>query len=208
MLNDHNLTKRNSGKLANGSVFSRTMDKNESEIPFEIEMEQVNERYPGARRALFAKYHIGGCSSCSYEPGETLQSVCERNEIDFSEARDFILKSHTVDQEMLISPEEVDRLIKSGENVLLIDTRTREEHEAVKISGSELMTQEYQQKVFASVDPAATIVLYDHIGSSVLDTCAWFIGHNMLNTKGMEGGIDAWSKKVDKSVARYRMEMS
>ncbi len=171
-------------------------------------MEQVNETFPGARRALFAKYHIGGCSSCSYEPEETLEAVCKSNEIDLEEALTYILKSHTVDQEMLISSEEVNRLIESGEEVILLDTRTREEHEAVKIKGSELMTQEHQQKIFATVDPQATIILYDHSGKSVLDTCAWFIGHKMINTKGMMGGIDAWSQKVDKSMARYRMEMS
>ena len=184
------------------------MEQNQSEIHPDMPMEQVNETYAGARRALFAKYHIGGCSSCAYEPGETLRSVCKRNEIDIEEAIDYVLKSHAVDQEMLISPEEANKLIQSGEKVLLIDTRTREEHDAVKIAGSELMTQEYQQNVFGTVDPEAIILLYDHSGKSVLDTCAWFIGHKMINTKGIAGGIDAWSQKVDKSVARYRMEMS
>ena len=42
-------------------------------------MEQVLMEYPGARRALFRKYHIGGCSSCGFQMDETLGSVCERN---------------------------------------------------------------------------------------------------------------------------------
>lgn len=184
------------------------MEQNKLEVFPEMPMQQVNETFPGARRALFAKYHIGGCSSCSYEPEATLESVCKSNEIDLEEASAYILKSHSVDQEMLITPEEVNQLIESGEKVVLLDTRTREEHEAVSINGSELMTQERQQKIFATVDPEAIIILYDHTGKSVLDTCAWFIGHKMVNTKGMMGGIDAWSQKVDKSVARYRMEMS
>ena len=34
--------------------------------------------FPGARRALFARYHIGGCQSCGFSPGETLAEVCAR----------------------------------------------------------------------------------------------------------------------------------
>jgi hypothetical protein len=29
-------------------------------------MSAVLENFPGARRALFRKYHIGGCSSCGF----------------------------------------------------------------------------------------------------------------------------------------------
>ena len=38
------------------------------------------ELFPGAQRALFRKYHIGGCSSCGFSPNETLAGVCARNE--------------------------------------------------------------------------------------------------------------------------------
>ena len=51
------------------------------------------------------------------------------------------------------------------------------------------------------------IVLYDHRGREVLDQCAWFHGHGLKNTLGLEGGIDAWSQEVDSSVQRYRLEL-
>ena len=41
----------------------------------------------------------------------------------------------------------------------------------------------------------------------MLDTCAWFLGHGMKNTRALRGGIDAWSREVDPSVARYRLEI-
>ena len=31
-------------------------------------MRDVLEKFPGAQRALFRKYHIGGCSSCGFQP--------------------------------------------------------------------------------------------------------------------------------------------
>ena len=49
------------------------------EITPESTMEKVLTEYPGARRALFRKYHIGGCSSCGFQMDETLGGVCERN---------------------------------------------------------------------------------------------------------------------------------
>lgn len=176
-------------------------------IHAQTEMGKITASFPGSRRALFAKYHIGGCSSCAYKDTESLLAVCERNEIDVEEAISHILSCHENDQEMLIGATELKEKLDRGEEVLLIDTRTREEHEAVKIENSHLMTQEYQQEVFAKHDPEKLIVLYDHTGQSVLDTCAWFIGHSMKNTRALSGGIDAWSQEVDKSVARYRLEM-
>ena len=42
-------------------------------------MAALLEAYPGAQRALFRNYHIGGCSSCGFRPDETLADVCDRN---------------------------------------------------------------------------------------------------------------------------------
>ena len=42
-------------------------------------MREVLEAYPGAQRALFRRYHIGGCSSCAFQPEETLAALCQRN---------------------------------------------------------------------------------------------------------------------------------
>ncbi len=46
----------------------------------DITMHDLLEAMPGARRALFAKYHIGGCSSCGFSPSETVADICRRNE--------------------------------------------------------------------------------------------------------------------------------
>ncbi|HEY8991059.1 MAG TPA: hypothetical protein VIM46_03715, partial [Luteolibacter sp.] len=81
-----------------------------------------------------------------------------------------------------------------------------EEHEAVAVAGSEFFTQELQQALFAG-DPSAVIFLIDHTGRNVLDMVAWFRGHSLKETYGVTGGIDAWSKEVDPSLPRYRVEM-
>src|ERR687885_793306 len=61
-------------------------------------MSEIVERFPGAQRALFRRYHIGGCSSCGFSPDETLASVCGRNgSLDVDEVLKHIQSSHQQD---------------------------------------------------------------------------------------------------------------
>ena len=172
-----------------------------SEISVETPMGQIIEQLPGAKRALFARYHLGGCQSCAFSNDETLTQLCVRSELDPVEVLEHLKTSHAHDAQMLVVP----KAVKLGE-WRLIDIRTREEHEAVAIEGSELFTQELQQSLFGG-DPEAKILLYDHQGRSVLDQVAWFRGHSLKQTVGLLGGIDAWSQEVDPKLPRYRLEM-
>ena len=51
-----------------------------STIDPDVTMRDLLAEFPGAQRALFRKYHIGGCSHCGFSPEETLAQVCARNE--------------------------------------------------------------------------------------------------------------------------------
>jgi rhodanese-related sulfurtransferase len=159
---------------------------------------------PGAKRALFARYHLGGCQSCAFSDGETLGELCARSELDAHEVLAHLLDSHRHDLSMLIEPKEAQEKLMQFR---LIDVRTREEHEAVRIEPSEFLTQELQQSVFSG-DPTAKILLYDHSGRHVLDQVAWFRGHGLHETYGLSGGIDAWSREIDSKIPRYRLEMN
>jgi rhodanese-related sulfurtransferase len=169
----------------------------------ETPMGEILEMLPGARRALFARYHLGGCQSCAFSNEETLGQLCQRAELDADEVLEHLLTSHAHDLEMLMEPAEAREKLSS---LRLIDIRTREEHEAVAITGSEFFTQDLQQQLFAG-DPETMILLYDHSGRSVLDQVAWFRGHGLKHTFGLRGGIDAWSREVDAGLPRYRIEM-
>ena len=166
-------------------------------------MALILETLPGARRAIFARYHLGGCQSCAFSNEETLAELCARSEIPADEVLEHLLTSHVHDSTMLMEPTvakaEISRL-------RLIDLRTREEHDAVVIPGSEFFTQELQQQLFAG-DSNTKILLYDHAGKNVLDQVAWFRGHGLNETYGLRGGIDAWSQENDSSIPRYRIEM-
>lgn len=180
---------------------------NPAQLSIDSPMGEIMEALPGARRALFSRYHLGGCQSCGFEPTETLAELSSRAaEAPAEEMLAHILSAHELDKAMLIEPADAKALLDSENPPLLLDTRTREEHQAVAIPGSEFMDQEYQQRLFSG-DPERPVLLYDHTGKNVLDTCSWFHGHGMKNTRAITGGIDAWSQQIDPTLRRYRLEI-
>lgn len=171
-----------------------------------ITMKELLQAFPGAQRALFRKYHIGGCSSCGFQPTETLVQVCERNErLPVNEVIEHIQTSHEADLKMQVSPQELADALKNG-SPLLVDIRTREEFDAVHIEGSILLTQEMMQKGMMQWDRAGLLVLVDHQGTRSMDAAAYFSGHGFENVKSLRGGIDAWSRDVDPNLPRYELE--
>lgn len=168
---------------------------------------EVLRAYPGAQRALFARYHVGGCSACAFQPTETIEQLCVRNQLSVPEVIEHIESSHGEDIRLQISPQELADALGAGGGLKLLDARTREEHEAVKIPGAVLVTQEQVQEAFNTWPKETLIVLYDHTGGRSMDVAAYFLGHGFTNTKCLAGGIDAYSREVDASLPRYRVEI-
>lgn len=172
-----------------------------------ITMAEVLATFPGAKRALFAEYHIGGCQSCSYGDDETLAEVCERNEnLPVDEVIQHILTAHENDKKILLEPDELPALLDSDPAPRLLDMRTREEFEAVALPGSELFSNDLLQEIFGTENKERAIILYDHTGDKVLDPAAYLIGHGFKNTRALRGGIDAYAKEVDNKIPRYKLE--
>jgi rhodanese-related sulfurtransferase len=172
-----------------------------------ITMQELLGQFPGAQRALFRKYHIGGCASCGFAPEETLAGVCARNEnLDVDEVIEHITASHEADRAMQIEPRELAERIAAGEPVYLLDVRTREEWDAVKLPGAHLFTQELMQEILSNESRTNLFVVYDHTGARSMDAAAYFQGHGFENVKSLRGGIDAWSTEVDPKLSRYHVE--
>jgi rhodanese-related sulfurtransferase len=175
----------------------------------DITMQELLEQFPGAQRALFRKYHIGGCASCGFAPEETLAGVCARNEnLDVNEVCEHIIASDAADRAMQIEPAELADRIAQRDKVQLLDVRTREEYDAVKIYGAELFTQDLMQKILTEWSRDNLLVVYDHQGTRSLDAAAYFQGHGFENVKSLRGGIDAWSAEVDPKLPRYHLEQT
>ena len=174
-----------------------------------ITMRELLVQAPGAQRALFRKYHIGGCSSCGFAPEETLAGVCARNEnLNVDEVIEHIVASEEAERAMQIEPRELADRIGRGEMVHLLDVRTREEFDAVKIDNAHLFTQELMQEIQSNWPRENLLVIYDHQGTRSMDAAAYFQGHGFKNVKSLRGGIDAWSGEVDPKLPRYHLEQT
>jgi rhodanese-related sulfurtransferase len=170
-------------------------------------MQEVLKAYPGAQRALFRKYHIGGCSSCGFQPTETLEQLCKRNnDIKVTEVVEHIQTSHAEDKKILIASKEVDEKLRQKQELKLLDIRTREEWEAVHLQDSVLLTQEVMQNLLANWPREKMLIIYDHQGTKSLDAAAYFLGHGFQNVRCIQGGIDAWAQEVDPELPRYDIE--
>jgi rhodanese-related sulfurtransferase len=175
----------------------------------DITMQGLLAQFPGAQRALFRKYHIGGCASCGFSPHETLAGVCARNEnLDVDEVIEHITASHEADLAMQIEPRELADRIAAAEPVYLLDVRTREEFDAVKLPGAHLFTQDLMQEILGNGSRTNLFVIYDHTGARSMDAAAYFQGHGFEKVKSLRGGIDAWSAEVDPKLPRYHLEQA
>ena len=169
-------------------------------------MGQVLDAFPGAQRALFRRYHIGGCSSCGFQPTETLEQLCIRNNnLNVAEVIEHISSSHAQDAKMLLAPTELAQMRQQNPALRLLDVRTREEYDAVHIEGAVLMSQEAMQEILSRWPRSELFVIYDHQGKQGLDAAAYFLGHNFENVRCLRGGIDAWAQEVDLKMPRYRL---
>lgn len=171
-------------------------------------MSQIVETYPGAQRTLFRHFHIGGCKSCAFSPDESLKELCDRNQIESPDkVLDTIRSSHDEDASFFISPTDLKKLLDSVDTeIKLLDIRTAEEFDAVKLPGSVLMSQPVMQDIMAYWNPDHPLIIIDHVGHQALDAAAYFSGHGLKNVRCLSGGIDAWAQTVDTSMPRYTFE--
>jgi len=168
-------------------------------------MQEVLGAYPGAQRALMRRYHIGGCSSCGFAPTDRLGDVLKKhNVLAVDEVISHIQASHEQEQRIQISPKELAELRAGPRPPKLIDVRTPQEQQIVKIDAAVPANQALIQEMMASWPKDTPIVTYCHHGMRSLDAASYLIGHGFTNVRSLTGGIDAWAAEVDPSLPRYQ----
>lgn len=165
-------------------------------------MQQVTTVFPSAQRALFQKYHVGGCSSCGFQPTDTLGTVAMNHGLDVNEVVEHIQRSAEMEKDLEITPRETAELLKAGK-IKLLDVRSPQEYEIANIPGSVLVDQSLAQEIMQTWAKDTAIITMCHHGMRSLDAAAYMRGHGFANTRSMSGGIDAWSLQIDSSIPRY-----
>jgi len=89
-----------------------------------------------------------------------------------------------------------------GKTFELIDVRTEDEQKLAKIEGARLL-DDAVEKHLLSLDKKTPIVFQCHHGMRSRSAAERFLRQGFSNVHNLEGGIEAWSQKVDSKVARY-----
>lgn len=101
-----------------------------------------------------------------------------------------------------MSVEELAELRRSAKPHLLVDVRTPEERDIAEIDGSELLDDDLRAKL-EDLDRSTTLVMYCHHGVRSRLAAEHCVRMGFRDVWNVEGGIDAWSERIDPKVARY-----
>jgi rhodanese-related sulfurtransferase len=162
----------------------------------EMTMAEILELYPSARRALFQRYHVGGCSSCAFQPTDTLAEVCrDHNILDVEELIQHLAHSHEVDQRMQVEPRQVQAWLQAGEQLLFLDVRNPPPAAEARIPGAEPLDFQNGAR-YMQLPRESRIVFLCQSGLQSLDVAAYFAGHGFSQVYAVRGGADAWQAQL------------
>ena len=102
-----------------------------------------------------------------------------------------------------LNPEEAKYILDKDKNVRLIDVREEWENNKAKIKNSELMPLSSFVQMSQDLNKEQKIMVYCHHGIRSLQVCNYLEELGFNNLINLEGGIDAWSKKIDGSIPVY-----
>lgn len=111
-----------------------------------------------------------------------------------------------LDPQWEVSVDDLKSRMDAGENILLIDVRQPEEFEVCRITGAHHIPLPRLQEHIEHVRTLAEgreIITYCHHGHRSVQAAAILREAGLGRVLSMAGGIDAWSARIDASVARY-----
>jgi monothiol glutaredoxin len=97
---------------------------------------------------------------------------------------------------------ELKKWFDEGKKFELFDVRTDEERQIAKLEGARSLDDEGNKVLFA-LDKSTPIVFMCHHGMRSRNAAERVLREGFTQIYNLEGGIDAWSLKVDSTVPRY-----
>jgi len=101
-----------------------------------------------------------------------------------------------------LSVQELQALIRAGEEFELIDVRSPEERELAVIEGSRLLDRNTTAEL-EKLPADRRVIFYCHTGQRSQVAAQAFASNGHANVYNLMGGIDAWSTEIDPQVPRY-----
>jgi rhodanese-related sulfurtransferase len=103
-----------------------------------------------------------------------------------------------------ITPEEVKKKREKGEAFTLLDVREPWEFETASLAGTKLIPMgDVPSRAHQELDPEEHIVVICHHGVRSMNVTSWLRQQGFEKAQSMQGGIDAWARRVDGNVPVY-----
>jgi rhodanese-related sulfurtransferase len=162
-------------------------------------MADILHAYPTAKIALFIRYHIGGCSSCSYQLTDTLAEVHQNYNIKdpLETVLAAVRQSASLEAKVHISQQELASALQRGEDLRLLDTRLTSEWQAGHLVGARPITVELTFNALDSWSKETPIVFYSNKGRRSLEKAAYFQAYGFTNARSLDGGIQDWPGRLE-----------
>ena len=105
-----------------------------------------------------------------------------------------------------VAPLELNKRLKSGESLKLIDVRESYEFMLCRIEGAEpipMGSVSHALGMLQEKSAEATLVLYCHHGVRSLQVASWLRQRGIARCQSLQGGIDRWAASIDPGLQRY-----
>jgi rhodanese-related sulfurtransferase len=170
-------------------------------------MTEARSIFPETGLLLFKSFKIG-LPVLGYQPEETVESVAKAHGKTAQEVADYLNSEYLKKYIQGISPEDLRQRLRSGNvaNLAILDIREQWECDIARIDESLRVSPENCESILASLDKNTEIVLVDWKGERCASFRNWLFRRGFTHVKTLRGGIDAWSERIDKSLARYEID--
>ncbi|MCP5023402.1 MAG: rhodanese-like domain-containing protein [bacterium] len=159
----------------------------------EMTMEAILAVAPAALRALFQRYHVGGCNACGFQPEDTLAQVAkDHNILDINDMIRTIVTAQELDSQAQVEPAAVRQWLAEGLDFSFVDVRVPEERESGEVPGAEVLDYNDQGK-YMGLPKQRRIVFICQDGGRSLDVASYFLGHKFTDVLCVKGGVEAWA---------------
>jgi adenylyltransferase/sulfurtransferase len=108
-----------------------------------------------------------------------------------------------LDDQIFISPVQLDEMIQHGNSIQLIDVRSKEERKIAVINNSRLIPLGQLAGRLSELDSRRLIVLYSREEKLAAAGAKILLDADYTNVKVLRGGINAWTRQIDPTMYQY-----
>ena len=107
------------------------------------------------------------------------------------------------DPQAEITVEELKRRLDRQDKLFILDVRNPEEYQICRIPGSTLLPLPELPQRFRELDPEREMVVHCKSGMRSAKAIQFLRQQGFDKVKNLQGGILAWSERIDPSLPRY-----